>query len=63
MQSVFFSSFLIAEFILKNKYFGKGFSRKLIISGILITYLLISVLVVYHNISKDTNSILTVAVV
>jgi hypothetical protein len=63
MQSVLFSSFLIAEFILKNKYFGKGFSRKLIISGILIIYLLISALVVYHNISKDTNSILTAAVV
>jgi hypothetical protein len=58
MQSILFSSFLIAEFLLKNEYFGKGTFRNFIIGGILILYLLISTLVIHHNISQDTTHIL-----
>jgi hypothetical protein len=55
MQCILFSSFLIAEFLLNNRYFGSGIVRRCVIDGTVALYLLVTVLISYHNISHDTD--------
>lgn len=55
MQSLLFSSFLIATFLFKNEYFFKRIPRPSIIVIVLVLYLLITTAITAHNIHYDTH--------
>jgi hypothetical protein len=57
MQCMLFWSFLIAEFLLKNEYFGRGVARRFIIGAVLILYLVIMKMISLYNIGCDTITI------
>jgi hypothetical protein len=57
MQSIFFSSFLIGEFLIKNEYFGKGVLRRIIIGIVLLIYFFITLLITQYNLNNCTIKI------
>ena len=57
MSGMIFFSFLIAEFLLKNKYFGKGKKRNLLILGTLIFYFIVTSMITLHNASQNPNDV------
>ncbi|UCC39883.1 MAG: glycosyltransferase family 39 protein [Candidatus Aminicenantes bacterium] len=56
MFGILFFSFLLAEFLLKNRYFGKGKKRTFLIFGALVFYLVITSLITLHNLSRDPEN-------